>query len=248
MIENLIQRGDMRHDYDERMKALIEARDWARSPLGHPSRWAQPLRTLVDLMLSADQPMFIAWGAERTLLYNDPYAEVLADKHPEALGRDFLEVWPEIRADLVPIVEQAYAGLPVHMDDIELVIMRKGFAEETHFSFSYTPVRDEAGQIAGFFCPCVEITDQVLSERRRAEDAARQRRLFEQAPGFITILRGSEHVFEFANAAYRRLIGDREPVGRAVREVLPELEGQGFTRGSTRYSRPANGSPRIGAR
>jgi PAS domain S-box-containing protein len=207
---------------------LMRGYDWSASPLGVPECWPQPLKTLTSVMLTANQPMFVAWGAERTLLYNDAYSQILGNKHPLALGRDFLEVWSEIRADLTPIVQKAYAGEPVHMDDIELWMERKGHAEETHFAFSYTPVRDEAGMVAGFFCPCVEITDQVLADRRRGADAERQRRLFEQAPGFITILAGPEHVFEFANAAYRRLFGDRDFVGKTVREAFPELSGQDF--------------------
>ena len=124
-------------------------------------------------MLAANQPMFIAWGPERTLLYNDAYAGLLATKHPDALGRDFLEVWREIREDLIPIVDKAFAGKPVHMDDIKLVMNRRGYPEETHFSFSYTPVRDGFGRIAGFFCPCNEITGQVLAERRSARKRSR---------------------------------------------------------------------------
>jgi PAS domain S-box-containing protein len=122
--------------------------------------------------------MFVAWGPERTLLYNDPYAEILADKHPAALGRPFLDVWPEIRDDLAPIVERAFAGEPVHMDDITLVMERRGYLEETHFAFSYTPVRDPAGSVAGFLCACVETTEQVAAERsqREAEDALRAER------------------------------------------------------------------------
>ncbi len=162
------------------------------------------------------------------MLYNEGYAEVLAGKHPSAMGRDFLDIWAEIRADLQPIVDQAYAGIPVHMADIELLMLRKGYSEETHFSFSYTPMRDEAGAVMGFFCPCIEITQQVLADRRRAADMERQRRLFEQAPGFIAILHGPDHVFEFANATYRRLFGEREFVGRTVRDAFPELENQGF--------------------
>ena len=151
------------------MGERIRAHDWAATPLGLPGGWPQPLKTLVAVMLGANQPMFIAWGAEQTLLYNDAYAEVLALKHPGALGRPFLDVWDEIRSDLLPIVEQGFAGEPVHMDHIELVMHRRGYPEETHFSFSYTPVRDESGQVAGIFCPCTEITGQVLAERRRRE-------------------------------------------------------------------------------
>jgi len=70
--------------------------------------------------------MFIAWGEGSTLLYNDAYAEILAEKHPAAVGQPFLKVWAEIEADLIPIVTQAYRGEPVHMSDIELHMERKG--------------------------------------------------------------------------------------------------------------------------
>ncbi|WP_081974701.1 PAS domain-containing sensor histidine kinase [Novilysobacter arseniciresistens] len=52
--------------------------------------------------------------------------------------------------------------------------------------------------------------------------------LFEQAPGFIAVLRGPDHVFELANDAYEQLVGRRDLIGRGVREALPELSGQGF--------------------
>ncbi|MCB5176927.1 PAS domain-containing protein [Microvirga lenta] len=208
--------------------ALIRAHDWAATPLGPPHTWSQVLKTLVSVMLGSSQPMFIAWGPERILLYNDAYSEILAQKHPAALGQPFLDVWDEIRDDLIPIVEQAYAGEPVHMDDITLFMMRRGFREETHFAFSYTPIRDETGAVAGFLCPCIETTAQVMAERRQAAEKERQQRLFEQAPGFITVLTGPNHVFEFVNQAYVRLFGDRDYVGRTVRDVFPELEGQGF--------------------
>ncbi len=210
------------------MGAAVRAFDWDRTTLGAPAAWPTPLKTLVSVVLGSNQPMFIAWGSEQILLYNDAYAVVLANKHPDALGRPFMQVWSEIEADLIPIVEQAYAGVPVHMDDITLMMSRRGYIEETHFAFSYTPIRGEGGAIDGLFCACTEITGQVLAERRRAADTKRQRRLFEQAPGFITILNGPDHVFEFANATYRRLFGDRGFVGKTVREAFPDLEGQSF--------------------
>jgi PAS domain S-box-containing protein len=210
------------------MGAAIRSLKWSATPLGVAEDWPTPLKTLVGVLLNANQPMFVAWGPEQILLYNDAYAVVLADKHPGALGRPFLEVWSEIKADLIPIVDQAYGGLPVHMDDITLMMDRRGYVEETHFAFSYTPVRVAEGVVEGFFCACMEITEQVLGERRRAADTERQRRLFEQAPGFIAILQGPDHVFEFGNATYRRLFGERDFVGKTVRETFPELESQSF--------------------
>jgi PAS domain S-box-containing protein len=211
-----------------RASALISNYDWSASPLGAPEAWPQPLKTLVELLLASNQPMFVAWGPERTLLYNDAYSEILASKHPRAFGSDFLVVWEEIRADLLPIVEQAYAGTPVHMDDIRLLMLRKGYSEETHFSFSYTPVRDETGNIAGFFCACLEITEQVLTERRQVAERDRLNRMFSQAPGFRALLEGPEHRFVMTNPAYQQLVGHRDVVGKTVAETLEDAVAQGY--------------------
>ncbi len=48
--------------------ALIRAHDWAATPLGQPAGWPYGLATLVSVMLGSNQPLFIAWGPERTLL------------------------------------------------------------------------------------------------------------------------------------------------------------------------------------
>jgi PAS domain S-box-containing protein len=58
----------------------------------------------------------------------------------------------------------------------------------------------------------------------------RQQRLFQQSPSFLAVLRGPEHIFEFANDAYQRLLGGRTLIGRRVREAIPEAEPQGFLR------------------
>ena len=145
----------------------IRAFDWATTPLGDVQSWPSPLKTLVRVMLAAKQPMFVAWGPDLTMLYNDGYVELLGSKHPDALGAPFMRVWAEIREDLQPLVDQVYAGEPVHMDDITLMVDREGRSPEAHFAFSYTPVYDDDGEIRGFFCPCAETTGQVLAERRQ---------------------------------------------------------------------------------
>ena len=155
--------------------AMVAAHDWAATPLGPREAWPTALATLVEVILGSSQPMFVAWGPGRTIIYNDSYAEILAAKHPGAMGRDFLDVWHEIRTDLLPIVEAAYGGMAVQMDDITLFMERRGYREETHFSFSYTPLYARSGGIAGFFCACTEITGQVMAERRLRESEARLR-------------------------------------------------------------------------
>jgi PAS domain S-box-containing protein len=157
------------------MGARIRAHDWSRHPIGAPESWPISLKTLVDVMLGSSQPMFVAWGPERSMLYNDAYATILAAKNEHSLGQDILVVWHEIRDDLAPIIAQVDAGEPVQYDDIELWMERRGYREEAHFSFSYTPVKGSTGTIEGFFCACQEITGQVLAERQLRESEARAR-------------------------------------------------------------------------
>lgn len=207
---------------------LIQSFDWSRSLLGPQQNWPQPVKTLVELMLSSNQPMFIVWGSGRTLLYNDAYSAILVAKHPHAFGGDFLDAWDEIHADLAPIVDQAYSGKPVHMDDIKLMMFRKGYLEETHFSFSYTPVRDETGRVGGFFCACMEITNQVLAERRQVAERNRLDRMFSQAPGFRALLEGPHHRFVMTNPTYMQLVGHRDVLGKTVAETLEDAVAQGY--------------------
>lgn len=179
-------------------------------------------------MLNSRYPMFIAWGPELAFLYNDAYAPIFGAKHPHALGRPFAEVWADIWHDIKPLVDKALSGEATFNENMHLVMERNGFPEDTWYTFSYSPVRDESGGVAGMFCACQETTQQVLAETRLQDQAQRQQKLFEQAPGFIAILKGADHVFEFANESYARVTGRRHFVGRNVREVFPDLEGQGL--------------------
>ena len=72
---------------------------------------------------------------------------------------------------------------------------------------------------------------QVERAKRRRE-AERQRQslqeLFQQAPASIAVLRGPQHVYDLANPSYLDLANGRDILGKPVREVFPELEGQPF--------------------
>jgi hypothetical protein len=150
------------------MGALMRAHDWMTSPLGPPEAWPQSLRTVVSLMLDSKFPMFVAWGSDLGFLYNDGYAPMLGAKHPGALGRPFQDVWFEIWDDISPLVDRALVGEATFHENLPLTMLRKGFEEETYFTFSYSPVRDETGGTVGLFCTCTETTDKVLADRRLA--------------------------------------------------------------------------------
>jgi signal transduction histidine kinase len=145
--------------------ALMRTHNWSSSPLGPPESWPQSLRAVVSLLLQSRFPMFVAWGKDLGFLYNDPYAEILGAKHPRALGSRFYDIWSEIWADISPLIDAAMAGQATYREDLPLLMNRKGYDEQTWFTFSYSPVRDESGQVVGMFCACTETTQKVLALR-----------------------------------------------------------------------------------
>src|SRR6478735_9410563 len=140
--------------------ALMRAHDWSASPLGPPDDWPQALHTVTALLLQSRFPMFVAWGPELGFLYNDSYAEILGAKHPAALGSRFQDIWSEIWPVISPIIARALDGEASFHENLPLTIVRKGHQEQTWFTFSYSPVRDESGAVIGMYCACTETTGQ----------------------------------------------------------------------------------------
>lgn len=213
---------------DSEVGRQMSRHNWSESPLGLPETWPQSLCSVVSLMLHSTFPMFLAYGSELGFLYNDSYAEILGNKHPSALGRRFRDIWAEIWDDIFPLIEHTKTGQGVYRENLPLTVHRNGFDEQGYFTFSYSPLIDESGRVAGMFCACIETTAAVLAERHRQDENNRLRQLFEQSPGIMAVLRGPRYEFELVNKAYLELVGQRVLVGKPIREALPELEGQGF--------------------
>ncbi len=134
----------------------------------------------------------------------------------------------DIARDVQLMFDRVFSGEQVSIEDFCLSLDRRGRMEEAHFEFAYTPARGENGSVQGLFGAFIETTARVMAERRQAEETGSQRRQFQCAPGFIAILKGPEHVFDFVNEACVRLLGDRDFIGKTVRAAVPEIEGQGF--------------------
>ncbi|MBL0935285.1 MAG: PAS domain-containing protein [Rhizobiaceae bacterium] len=139
--------------------------------------------------------------------------------------------------------------------DIPRPAAQGGGMEKRYWTAVHVPLTDDEGSVAFLLQNTVDVTDvvrlreaaslpyrsyspetQLVERAREAESAHRSllaesaefRRMFEQAPGFIAVLTGEEHVFTFANEAYTRLIGGRQVIGKPVSDALPEVTGQGF--------------------
>jgi signal transduction histidine kinase len=148
--------------------ALVRAHDWSRTELGPIETWPQSLLTAVDVCLNSRFPMVVFWGPSLITLYNDAYRPSFGTKHPRVLGAPAATLWAkEAWQVLGPMMEQVIdTGVPTWSEDQFLLVDRKGFSEETYWTFSYSPIRGERGGVDGVFTAVTETTTRVLGERR----------------------------------------------------------------------------------
>jgi PAS domain S-box-containing protein len=195
-------------------------------------------------MLESKFPMFLGWGPDLGFLYNDAFIDIMGEKHPTGLGCPMQATWQEVWPDIGHVIDDALAGTASYFENLPLTLRRKGYDEQTWFTFSYSPARDESGQVAGVFCACNETTAQILAEQNRDLELNRLKAAFQQAPGYIAVVSGPDHTFELANDAYHRLTGHRVLVGKPIREALPELVSQGYVEVLDEIT--ATGNPYVG--
>ncbi len=147
--------------------ALVRGFDWSATALGPAHQWSQSLKTSIDLMLPAQAQIVLFWGPEYIAFYNDAYAPTIGGKHPDAMGRPAHESWREMWHDLAPLLARVReTGKTFAARDREFTMDRHGFEEKVYFDLSYSPVRDEAGAVAGVLCIVSETTARVHSERQ----------------------------------------------------------------------------------
>ena len=148
--------------------AAMRAFDWAATPLGPLRAWPATLRTCLRIMLASRQPMWVWWGPELINLYNDAYLPIIGGKHPGALGQPAKKVWAEIWPQIQGRIDAAMAGESSYSEAELLVMLRNGYLEETYYTFSFSPVPEEDGQIGGIVCANTDDTDRVIGVRRLA--------------------------------------------------------------------------------
>ena len=149
----------------ERMRAF----DWSTSPVGPPVEWPQSLKTAVSICIGSRYPIVIWWGhPEYTMFYNDGYIPVLGvTKHPGWLGRSGRDCWKEIWSTVGPMLDGVFeTGVATWSEDLLLVMNRNIPREEVYFTFSYSPIHSDDGNVDGIFCACYETTGRVIGERR----------------------------------------------------------------------------------
>ena len=203
--------------------------NWSATPLGTPDQWPLSLRTTVGIVLHSAFPMFLFWGSDLICFYNDAYRGSLGNdgKHP-AVGKRGADVWPEIWDFIGPMIQQViHSGSPTFFEDQLVPIYRNGRLEDVYWTYSYSPVYDDDGQINGVFVTTYETTQAVLNRQRLEASEIRFRTMFDQAPVAIGTLRGENLIIETANHKVLEILQKTDSIiGKPWLEALPELVGQ----------------------
>jgi PAS domain S-box-containing protein len=172
------------------MGALIRAKDWSNNVIGDLESWPQSLRTTLGILLNSKFPMFLWWGPELICFYNDAYRPSLGQngKHPSILGLPARAAWPEIWDIIKPLIDQVLAGGEATWSEDQLIaIYRNGNIEDVYWTFSYSPVFDESGNVAGVLVICNETTRQILARKKIDESEERFRTMAEGSDILIAV-------------------------------------------------------------
>ena len=146
------------------MGELIRCYDWSGTSIGSPENWPLTLRIAVSIVLNSRFPMFIFWGPELIQFYNDAYRPSLGQdgKHPQALGKSGYDTWGEIWDTIKPIIDDVMQkGESAWHEDQLLPIYRNGRLENVYWTYSYSPLNDDAGVPLGVLVTCYESTEKI---------------------------------------------------------------------------------------
>jgi PAS domain S-box-containing protein len=149
---------------------LILERDWSTHPLGSPTGWPDILKSNLSIVLNSPESIILAWGSdELSFFFNEAYFPLLGPRVSWAMGTPFQVVWADAWEQAKPIIDEAFAGRSQRFTDSPWKLDTDRGAAETWFTFSYSRILDQHGDIAGLF-----IFTNETTERIRADAALRQ--------------------------------------------------------------------------
>ncbi|MBN3751668.1 response regulator [Paraburkholderia sp. Tr-20389] len=151
------------------MAQRIREFDWSATSLGPIAQWSSSLRAAVQMLLASPVPLVMLWDRAGYMVYNDAYAIFAGGRHPVLLGAPVEEGWPEVAAFNRNVVDTCLAGGTLSYRDKELVLYRKGVAEDVWMDLYYSPVVEDDGAPAGVIAVVIETTERVIAERRQRE-------------------------------------------------------------------------------
>jgi PAS domain S-box-containing protein len=169
---------------DRETARLARSLDWSATSLGPPDGWPTSLKTAASIVIAAGYPAVLLWGPSFVQIYNDGYRDLIAGRHPAAMGQPACDCWPETWEIDEPIYARVRQGETLTFHNRTHPMARGGYRENERFSFCYSPVRDENYAVAG-----VLVT--VFETMRQPESGADPRAVEEE-------LRNSQERLSFA--------------------------------------------------
>jgi len=146
---------------------MLRETEWTGTSVGPMEHWPEELRSAMRSVLPSRMPMLLWWGADLVQLYNEACIPLLGDKHPVALGRPAAQSWAEAWEEIGPLAAGVLLGQgATYSQDRLLLLDRRGYPEESYWTFSYSPVLDEAGRVRGVLVALQETTSVVVGNRR----------------------------------------------------------------------------------
>ncbi len=212
------------------MGALMRRHDWTATPLGHPSGWPQPLRTVIRLLLTSNHPMFIWWGGELIQFYNDGYRQTLGpERHPSALGARGRECWAEAWHLIGPDIEAVMSGgMAAWHEDRLIPLTRFGRREDVWWTYGYSPIEDD-GRVCGVLVICNDVTREHVNREGLRQSYDTLIETMDEGFCLLQILRDAagrpvDYLFVETNRAFAQQTGLADAKGRRVRELVPAIE------------------------
>ncbi len=155
------------------MGRLIRNFDWETSPLGPMSSWPSTLISSLRLILGSKLPMYIFWGKDLIAFYNDAYRPNFGtdEKHPFALGRPSVEVWPEIWTEIKPDIDKVFDGESTWHENLLLPVLRNGQMVDAYWNYGYSPIYNDAGNVDGVLAVVYETTENIRNLHRIEENS-----------------------------------------------------------------------------
>ncbi len=196
-------------------------------------------------------PYLVLSPTLNVLTASDAYLTLTSSDRQEVLGRDVFEIFPDtdhllqahfsknLKFSLQKVID---TRRPHQMDllPITWLLSQNTKSEVQYWQSVNTPVLDEEGALLYILHQVNDVTEQFNNLQQLKNQLAQKQTdflkadselknlqsIFMQAPALICMFEGPSHVFKLVNPPYQQLVGDRELLGRPIREAMPELVDQ----------------------